>query len=285
MRFIQFVFVAALLFAWLNVNAQVVSCSVVNAKTKMPLAFVNVGVIGKDVGTVTNENGKCNVALHDSLRNDSLKFSMLGYKPRTFLVSEFFQRVNNGNAASTGSAQALVELQPMTYALNEVKIRPRKYKTKILGNQTESDYISGGFKSNQLGCEAGVLVKVKEGTAAFVKSFHASVTMNKYDTLFFRLNIYSLKDGMPFENILPHNIILRSTKKSGVIYADLTSYNILLEEDAVVTLEWIKDLGGTSDLLFSCSLLNGPVFYRQASQGSWQKENRIGLGFWLTVEQ
>lgn len=275
MLFFTSTLVAFILFAC-QATAQVVKCSVVNGRSKAALAFVNVGVVGKDIGTVTDENGNCTLALSDSVYNDTLKFSMLGYKPAAFRVSDFVQRANKNK---------LVELQPTTYALTEVKIKPRKYKTKILGNQTESTYINGGFKSNKLGCEAGVLVNVKEGSTAYVKSFSASVTKNKYDTLFFRLNVYSLKDGMPFENILPHNIILRSTKKSGIVYADLSSYNIVLEEDAVVTLEWIKELGGTSDLYFSCSLLNGPVFYRQASQGKWQKESRIGLGFWITVEQ
>lgn len=271
--FVVFVFV----FATIQCCPQTLECNVVNADTGEPLAFVNVGVVGKDVGTVTNETGTCKIALVDSLYNDSLKFSMLGYSPVAFLVRDFVQRAEHDNG--------LVELKPTSYALREVKVKPRKTKTRVLGRQTESRYVQAGFKSNQLGCEAGVLVNVKKGSVAFVKSFSASVSNNEYDTLFFRLNIYSLKDGMPHENILPHNVILRSTVKSGVIHANLESYNIVLEEDAVVSLEWIKDLGGTNGLFFSAVLGGGPVYYRHTSHGNWQKERMAGLGFWLTVEQ
>lgn len=201
---------------------------------------------------------------------------MLGYKPEAYLVKDFVEKFPTGNA--------LVALAPTTYALKEVKVSNHEFKEKVLGNQTESHHISGGFRSNQLGCEAGVLVKVKR-SPTFVKDFYASITKNTYDTLFFRLNFYNLKDGLPDKNILSQNIVLKTTEKNGLMHVDLTPYNIVLDEDAVVALEWLKDLGGTKGLMFSCNIGGGPVYFRQASQGEWEKESFAGIGYWVTVDQ
>jgi hypothetical protein len=78
---------------------------------------------------------------------------------------------------------------------------------------------------------------------------------------------------------------LKTTQKSGRMHADLTPFNIMLEEDAVVTLEWLKDLGGTKGLLFSANFGNGPVYYRHASQGNWLKKSYVSLGYWVTADQ
>jgi len=249
---------------------------VVSHDSQKPLSFVNVGVIGKDVGTVTDADGAFNLDLKSELNDDSIRFSMLGYKPTTYRVEDFVK--------AFGSKKALVVLEPMSYALKEVKVSDHEFKEKTLGNRTESQHIQGGFRSNQLGCEAGVLLKVKR-SPTFVKDFYASVTKNSYDTLFFRLNFYSLKDGLPDKNILSQNIVLKTTEKSGLMHADLTPFNIVLDEDAVVSLEWLKDLGGTKGLLFSCNIGGGPVYFRQASQGEWDKESFAGIGYWVTVDQ
>lgn len=275
MQNLLFCFLITILAQHVSAQTHIVG-TVVKYDSKKPLSFVNVGVIGKDIGTVTDDNGIFILDLTSELDNDSIRISMLGYKAKTFRVGDFKSLITTSNA--------LVALESTSYALKEVKVSNHKFKEKTLGNRTESRSIQGGFKSNQLGCEAGVLIKVKR-SPTFVKDFTASITKNTYDTLYFRLNFYNLKDGWPDKNILSQNIVLKTTAKSGLMHADLTPFNIMLEEDAVVTLEWLKDLGGTTGLLFSCSLLSGPIYYRQASQGEWKKETVAGLGYWLTVEQ
>jgi hypothetical protein len=71
-------------------NAQVFEGIVKDAKTNLPLPYVNVGIIGKSVGTVTDSTGryKLNLANHDA---DSLKLSMIGYAAQTYQVADFLK--------------------------------------------------------------------------------------------------------------------------------------------------------------------------------------------------
>jgi hypothetical protein len=101
--------------------------------------------------------------------------------------------------------------------------------------------------------------------------------------LIFRLNIYTIEDDLPFENILTENIYLTTQIKYGAISFDLKKHNIYVEEDFIIALEWIKDLG-EEGLYFAASFANGPIFSRKASQGDWEEASFIGLGFNVTAK-
>jgi hypothetical protein len=255
-----------------------VTALVVNAQTHEPLAYVNVGVVGRDIGTVTDESGRFTLDLNKEFDNDTLRFSMIGFAPHAALVSDYRALFAKGNG--------LVALDPTVYQLHNVNVRPHAYKEKIIGNRTTTRSAAAGFASNDLGCEAGVRVKVKKNKPVYLKQFSASVASNIYDTIYFRINVYELdNDGMPTRNAMFHNVVIKSTVKSGVLQVDLTPYNVVLEDDAVVTLEWLKDLGGTKGLYFSAQFFNGPIYYRKTSQGKWNTAGGAGLGFWLTVDE
>ena len=56
---------------------------VLDAKDKAPLAFVNVGIPGKNRGTVTQHDGSFALAIDPEMSEDSIQFSMTGYQTRT----------------------------------------------------------------------------------------------------------------------------------------------------------------------------------------------------------
>jgi hypothetical protein len=60
--------------------AQSVTGTVKDAKTGEPLPFVNVGVVGKNLGTVTDDAAVFNLS-PDKYPADSLRISILGYRP------------------------------------------------------------------------------------------------------------------------------------------------------------------------------------------------------------
>jgi len=59
----------------------------------------------------------------------------------------------------------------------------------------------------------------------------------------FRLNFYSVQNGLPTTTLLKENIIIETDITSGIVTKDLTPYEIVIDEDFFVAIEWIEDLG------------------------------------------
>lgn len=243
----------------------------IDASTRQSVEFANIGIVGKGLGTVSNENGEYNLSVPDSLLNDLLKISMIGYKSESFSIKDF-QKLSE------------IKLVESATVLNEVAVSVKKTKTKILGNNTKTKSISGGFKNNSLGAEMGVRLNIKH-PQTHLRKLMFNINSNSLDKLpIFRLNIYALdKHGNPLENILTQNIIISPIEKIGYIEYDLTPYTIFVNDDVVVAIEWIKDLGDAKGLYFSTKLVGSGTYYRQISQDKWQRLPTIGIGLHVEV--
>ncbi|MFA6086606.1 carboxypeptidase-like regulatory domain-containing protein [Mucilaginibacter sp.] len=265
-------FIALFIFPALFAHAQVFDGVVKDSKTDQPLPYVNVGIIGKSVGTVTDSAGryKLNLANHDA---DSLKLSMIGYKPLTYQVADF---VKNADSYKT------LLLQPTITQLKEVKVNNHKWKQVILGNTTQSKSGNAGFKSNRLGNEIGTIIKIKK-SPTFLKQFNASIASGIVDSVMLRLNFYTVKDGMPDQLLQNQNIFLTIRKGQEKINLNLEPYNIIVEDKFFVSLEWIQNARGHG-VMFSASLLSGSIISRDTSQDKWEKVGIAGIGFNVLAE-
>ncbi|MES3016492.1 MAG: carboxypeptidase-like regulatory domain-containing protein [Bacteroidota bacterium] len=230
------------------------------------LSYVNIGVIGKNIGTVSDDDGKFRLTIPASFSNETVRISMLGYSPQTYTVSEFAKQL----------ADKQIVLQPSVFELPGVVVSNKKLKEKILGNTTESQSTTVGFTSSKLGNEVGIIIKIKK-SPTFIKSFAASVVSKDNNPVKLRLNFYSIKDGMPDKIIQDKNIIISAPVKNGKVEVDLRQYNIVAEDDFFVSLEWIENDSGR--IVFSSSILKGAIIARETSQGAWEKVGMFGIGF------
>lgn len=254
-----------------NAHAQIFEGRVKDAKTNEKLAYVNIGVIGKSSGTVTDDNGHFNLSLTNS-STDSLRISIIGYVPKTYLVSDFIMHYTPGES---------IMLTPEIHQLSEVKISGRKSKIAVLGNTTQSKSTNAGFNSNLLGNEIGEIIKIKKAPT-LLKQFNASLAHEATDSVKLRLNFYSVKDGMPYEILQQQNIFVTIKKGQEQISVDLTPYNIVVNDKFFVSLEWIQNSKGAG-LMFSASLFSSPIIARETSQAAWEKESLAGVGFNVLV--
>ena len=247
---------------------------IVDAETNKSLPYVNIGVIGKNVGTVSWIDGSFHLQIPTNLDSEELKISMVGYEAMIFKVSEIRRILRT---------KPKIYLKPAIIDLKEVVVMPKFRKTKVLGNTTTSTKMTDGFYGDALGREGGAIIKLKKKfRPARVLKLRASIARNDYDTIKFRINFYDLKDGLPGEKIVQKNILVSSTIKQGILEVDLEPYEITLNEDFCVTLEWIEDFGNKR-LLFSMGFLGAKTVYRYTSQGSWEKYNFVGPGFNVTI--
>ena len=115
-----------------------------------------------------------------------------------------------------------------------------------------------------------------------LKKFNVSLVENDYGPIRFRLNFYDLKDGLPNETLLNENIIVETDIQSGIVSKDLTPYEIVIDQDFFVSVEWIEDLG-PGKLFFSGGFFGSPLIAREVSQGTWSKVGSASVGMNVEV--
>lgn len=240
-----------------SANAQDIRGTVVDAQGQRPAEFVNVGIRGKNIGTVTDERGRFSLVVDAQYDQDTVLFSMLGYETKTVTVSDLRKPVEH-----------VIQLVPKVYELAEAQVKPRIFKERILGVRSTKKWLVAGFAEDRLGDEYGILMKAKK--AVFLKQLNLNVAQCTYDTVFFRLNVYEVRGEMDFVNILREPIYIKLAKSQiqDKIEVDLVSRNIVVEGDLVVALEHVKDLG-EGNLMF-CAGLSEKTYFRKTSQGNWQ---------------
>ena len=81
---------------------------------------------------------------------------------------------------------------------------------------------------------------------------------------------------------MKENIIIETEVSSGIVTKDLTPYDLVIDEDFFVSIEWIEDLGpGT--LYFSGGFFGSPLIAREVSQGKWTKIGSASVGMNVEV--
>ena len=245
-----------------------------NSETKEPIPYVNIGVLNKDKGTVSDEKGNFTLDILKENTNDTLRISSIGYKSKSYIINELQEILKT---------DITIELIPEIIELTEVVITGKNLKEKILGNKTKSKMMRGGFRNAPLGHELGIRIKIKKNPT-YIEKFHTNVTSNTGKSMKFRLNFYSIKNGLPYESIINEKIIFQIDSKEGEFTLDLSEYNIVIEEDFYFTVELIENQKQGEEIFFSTNLLGKPIVTRQTSQGKWKKLGSIGIGFNMTVK-
>lgn len=263
------------LFVAYKIQSQFITAKVLDEETRQPLPFVNIGLLNKNLGTVSNEYGDFTLKLNPEFLLDTLRFSIIGYGKKDFVVQDYLAHEKTEN---------IILLKEEALLLEEVTLlrkKNKKYKRKILGNKTESKTLVGGFTSNDLGNEIGFICRIRK-SPTFVEAFNLSIAKNTYGRVRFRLNFYSLNQGMPNENLLDETIMIETNIESGKVSLDLKAHDIVMDDDFLVSIEWIEDLG-FGELLFSAGFFGSNLYARSTSQGTWTQMGVAAYGMNVEV--
>ena len=273
---------------------------VVEKVTDAPLAYVNIGVVDKGVGTVTDSKGEFTLAIPSSLNEETIRISMVGYKSLEYKVSDFVAKIKNDYN---------IFLEPDVTIIQEIAIVDSKMRSYTKGNRSKTQNFTVGFDSDTLGNEFATKIRIRK-RRTILKDVRLSIVENTFDTLRFRLNIYSVKNGKPGELLNKQNIILETAKKdSEVLIVDLTPYNVVVQRNFFVSLEWIENAvldveeieevavdvkdenaedvedDGKPDVSFSAQFPARTVYYRSTSHAKWRSINGLGIGIEVTYLQ
>lgn len=104
----------------------------------------------------------------------------------------------------------------------------------------------------------------------------------------FRINCYTIKNNRPDKKINKSNIILQVNKKlTDWVNVDLSAFNILVQDDIVITVEWIEHSndGNKLNLPIIIPSFGSTHYYKFGSQANWQKYGNISSSMVLTYKQ
>lgn len=227
-----------------------------------PIPFVNIGIPSKDIGTVSDINGTFSLSVTSKYYNDTLLISCIGYEPYKEKVASLLKSNNT------------ITLKEKAYAINEIVVRNKKFKAKLLGVENGSGKVIAGFKENRLGYEIGILVRNKK--IARIKKVNLNIAKCTYDSVHYRLNIYKALPNNQFEIINDEPIYIKFPMKN-VSQLNITlGKELVVEGDFLVSLENIKDQG-SGKIFFKTTLLNKSI-YRKTSQSKWES-SPFGVAF------
>lgn len=252
-----------------SVNVTAISATVVDAEDRSLLAYVYVGIPGKDIGTITRDDGGFRLDVDPQFEMDSLVFSMAGYEKQYIRVKDI---------------PAVILLRRRSGSLKEAVVTAGARRKKILGNKTTSSTVGVGFPTRFLGAEIGVKMSLGK-TPRRLETFRCHIYATRVDSAVFRLNIYRLTGGSP-ENILERNVFLSVGKTPGDYSIDLSGLDLALSGDILVSLELVRSYSavpGPGAVYFSAALFNSGTWRRQTSQAEWKKAHGFGVGFNVEV--
>ena len=90
----------------------------------MPLPYINIGVIGKPIETVSDSTGNYSLTIFIENLNDSLQLSSVGYAVKRILIADLIRQNN-----------VPIELKRKPMTLAEVVVNGTNTRTQIIGRQ------------------------------------------------------------------------------------------------------------------------------------------------------
>lgn len=243
---------------------------ILDAKTKEPLAYVNIGVIGKNMGSISNDDGSFQLPFDQIGPTDTLRFSAIGYAA-----------YDVNSAWLQSKEEKVILLQPITYRLSSIEVKSSKEETNIGIDKKKK----GGFGfSGKIGkgTEVGTRISTN-GQLYQLKTFHFYSKKSTYDRLVLRLNIYELSDGKVGKNLLQEEVRFELNSERGWINVDLGANEIYIQDDFMVSLEFVKGSSWQSPILLLSKGDRGTErFYRASSFDQWKitpEDNSLSFYF------
>lgn len=242
-----------------------------------PIPFVSIGIIGKSIGTLSNENGLFEFSFSNNLNKDSIQIQAIGFKARTYSVNDFISEKTQ-----------TITLEAMPMLLEEVEIASKKIKYEYLGNTHYTKNNCSGFvknTNNWKGSEAAIIAGNKPGRTVLIESFSFYVIQNKYtDSLKFRLMFYEATDKKypRMRSFLRKPIIFNLGNKQGEFVLDLKQYNISTSKDFFISLECLMDEMEISKFCYAGSY-STPSFVKSSAFDRWYKIRGGGADFKVKV--
>ena len=205
----------AYLLLWLSLiagqaSAQQLITGKITDRNKNPLSYVNIGIKGGKIGTISNREGVFTLSLPDEILKDTVTFSCIGFKEQNFAGSDLARQKN----------MQLIMTEKVAL-LNEVTISNAKRKIRKLGITGRTPMISiptSSLTSTDIFEQARLIhlsspAKILNANIFLISDDAREVTI--------RVNFYGFKNGQPTGRLIEKNIVTQKTIRKGWLTIDL----------------------------------------------------------------
>ncbi len=278
-----------ILFYCSSFSQSLISGKVVSSHNSSSLQYANVGIVNTPLSVVSNKDGKFYLKFPKEYLDSTLRFSMMGYEDYIVPIKEFKDKTDN-----------VVSLKIKPIQLKEVEVRgnTKDYNIGTTKRSATSGFCGWGGNRRGKGHEIGLKIELGKSYVK-VKKIHIRIHKISFYSCLFRLHIRRYENGKPADDLLNENILLSVNKSSGWVNFDLSSYNIVLSGQVVVTLEWIdvsdidknklsrvnKSRKKTANVLISIRNNEGCLFMRRGSEAKWSNNQSHSPSIYLTVSK
>ena len=239
-------------------------------ETKEPLPYVNIGFINESIGTVSDDYGRFNLSCDpQKISNNSiLQISFIGYNTIKLLASDFFAAIAKDDK---------FYLHPEPYNLDEVVLSNDLRKERLVGTLTlKQNTVGYWLNPEALGGEIATKIPI-EKVKTQLHELKFFIVKNNSGWIKVRVNVYEYINGMPGKNLLTQNIYHTIKINSGIETINLEPYNVIVNNDIVVSLELIKVYGTSIDFEIGGSNYKTHSYTRLYNQNDWKRFPDIGL--------
>lgn len=235
---------------------------VIDEVSQKPIEFVNIGIIDKNQGTITNTKGKFYLAVPIQFKNDSITISHINYHSLKIPIENF--------------SQQKISLNAKTVELAEVIILNKKKKVRKIGVKSYNRLLSMRVMSeNNDIVEAAQRIKIPTQEVKVKAINFVLRKWSKINGVKVRINFYESLEKTPQNQIVFKNIVeeIAFEDKSDWIRIDLDEKDIYITQDFFVGIEFIPDFENPTILDLGGILTKGKGYSRDNSLGAWSKLN------------
>lgn len=248
-----------------DVSGQKISGKIVD-ELGVGVEYVNVGVIGRPGGVVSDSQGNFSIMLPDSLdANDELSFSHLSYVSQHIKIHDIRH--------TAGAKQPIsVVLESQNYRIEEIVVSGGKIKESTLLHKGFP--IPGSVSPKASGCEIGSVIETDD--CIRVSKIEFKTRRCSYENIRLRINIYRVEPDT-FVNILHIPIYCDIPKSSKSMAFSIAPEEPLLlyKGRYFVSLEFV-DMDGEGRISFPAFLRQS--YIRTSSLAAFEElESNIGL--------
>ncbi|MCC7027905.1 MAG: carboxypeptidase-like regulatory domain-containing protein [Saprospiraceae bacterium] len=233
---------------------------VVDSDHQSVLAFVNIGIKKKNIGTSSLDDGTFSIMIPMQNENDTLTLSMVGYSELNIPIQSIIT-----------THQKTFQLKEKISSLNTVvvtasKLVERKFGIKKTGTITH--FTDGSTHQNDI-FEIAQRIQL-DTILSKITSVNLHINQSRKDSGTFRINFYKYAGNRPSERIIETSIIQTKQIQEGWLKFDLTPYKVYLKGSFVVAIEFIPNKRTSHPIYYEVKLGgSAKSFVRTSSQGEW----------------
>ena len=255
-------FIISTLIISLSIHAQIQLKGNAKDSNNLAIPYCSIGMKNSEIGAITDENGNFSIEIPENNTQNEIVFEAAGYDEKIVSVKDLQQN-------------STIILHEKSINLNEVLVKTEQMKDKIIGQKTRPMLtFSKMFNENVPTIEQGNIFDIYPKTRLNAYNFYI-IPSSKFEEITLKINIYSVKNGLPSESLLDENIIYKTTTTAWQ-KIDLSPYKFRFKnvEQIAVTVQLVdyKKLEN-QDFVFGVSAKKSTakdLLFRYQSQGNWE---------------